>query len=211
MRKSILLCFMLISMSFTAQNQQEVEKILNKTYENIRSLGKIILNFTYQWDYPEENTQGMDDGILYLSKEKYRLEVMDIIQICDGKKIYTISNKDKEITVSDTKSGENLLSPIQILAIYSKNFTSKKAKLKKIGKKNIQFINLEPKEKNSGESLSIGIDISNYKLYQVIEKGRNITIRITIRKQTPWTKAGDTELLKFDQKNYPNHMITNLD
>ncbi|XOD66538.1 MAG: LolA family protein [Flavobacteriales bacterium Tduv] len=201
-----------ISIPITAQSKKESETLLDKTYETIRNLGKLILNFTYRWDYyPEEKTQSVKNGILYLSKEKYRLEVMDIIQICDGYKIYTISTKDKEITVSDTKSNENLLYQIQIFSIYRKNFTPKKAELKKIGKKNIQFINLEPKEKNSGDLLSVGIDVSNYKLYQVIEKGRDITTTITIRKQIPWTNAGGTTLLKFDQKNYPNYMITKLD
>ncbi|XOD69458.1 MAG: LolA family protein [Flavobacteriales bacterium AspAUS03] len=213
MRKSIFLCiFFLVSLLSTAQNQQNiVKKLLDKAYEKIKNYKELALKFTYQWNYPQEYTQGTEEGTLYVSGEKYRLTLIDIIQICDGSKIYTISKKDKEVTISNIKNSENLLSPIQILATYDKNYALTKATLKKIDKKNIQFIRLDPKDKKSAEYLLVGINTTDYTLYQVIEIGKNNnTITITIRKQIPWTKV-EASLLRFDPKNYPDHIITTLD
>ncbi|XCI74767.1 MAG: outer membrane lipoprotein carrier protein LolA [Flavobacteriales bacterium] len=212
MKKSIFLCILLIiSLLSTAQNQQNsVKKILDKTYENIKKYKGLAFRFTYQWNYPKGDIQGTEEGTLYVSGKKYRLTLIDIIQICDGSNIYTISPKNKEVTISNIKSGENLLSLIQILATYDENYTLTKDTLKKIDKKNIRFTRLDPKDKKSTEYLLVGINTTDHTLYQVIKIGKdNNTTTITIRKQIPWTKV-ESSLLKFNPKDYPDHMITTL-
>ena len=92
MKNYIIIVLLLFYSSIFSQNDTKAEKLLNKVSKKIDSSNTYSIDFTYSIE-KEINS----NGLALISKEKYYLDFMGIIQICDSKFVYTIVPENEEI------------------------------------------------------------------------------------------------------------------
>ncbi|WP_146037441.1 LolA family protein [Bacteroidetes bacterium endosymbiont of Geopemphigus sp.] len=199
-----------ISMGQNSKNQ--AEKILNKAYEKIKNVPTLYMRFTYQRKNKKGELLNSESGKVYAAGNRYRLSLMEIIQIGDGKKIYTISSKDKEVTISSAEGIENILSPVQMLSNYIQMFNIEKSiQYKKGSRKILLFLKLTPKKESPVKELLIGLDPENNDLKEIHElENDNYTTSILINEYLPGIIVSKT-FLKFEEEDYPDYVITDID
>lgn len=199
-----------ISMAQKSKNQ--AEKILSKAYEKIKSVPTLYMRFTYQRKNKKGELLNSENGKVYAAGNRYRLSLMEIIQIGDGEKIYTISSKDKEVTISSAEGIENILSPVQMLSNYIQTFNIEKSiQYKKGAEKTLLFLKLTPKKESHVKELIIGLDPENKDLKEIHEsENDNHITSILINEYVPGIIVSKT-FLKFEEEDYPNYIITEID
>lgn len=175
MRKLLFLCTLMFAsvMAFGQDAKGLLDKVKNK-YNNAN---------TYYIKFDFINGGKTHTGEVFSAKQKFNLNVMDINQIYDGKKLYTISKDEKEVMISNDNNMDDLLTPTKILDNYSKDFTYALDKKQTIAGKPIQFIKLTPKNNKLGIQYALlGINTNNNEIYQYKEFSRNSeTSTITVK------------------------------
>lgn len=219
MRKSFFYLVFIGFLSFIkAQENSNInlsaKKWIEKTIYRIKNQKNTRIFFNYQ----VKNLPPLKKGEISLCKDTYRFLLENIIQICDGEKIYTINTKTKEITTTH-KDLSGSLSLIAMLDIYKENFKFKKGIRKRYKQKNkiVQIIELFSKE-GSGykEKFLIEIDIFNFQIYKISMLSKNNTaLEIFIEDWNENAKI-NPNLLKFDSlylEKYENqgYLINQLD
>lgn len=193
---TLLLVFLGTGMTVHAQNAREWLDLVEKTYDN---------SATYYIKFELENA-GDDKpmtGELFASKDKYSVQIGEIKQIYDGKKLYTISTDDKEITVSKPDANsDDFLSPTKVLKMYKTGFDATLGKVETVEGKKIQFIKLLPKEKSEVTEAEVGIDTSNNSLKLYSEKDGAGNKRTITVKQYLEDLIVPGAIFKFDQSKY---------
>ena len=138
---------------------------------------------TYYIKFDLENGGKKFQGEVFSLKEKFNLNVMDINQLYDGKKLYTISNDDKEVTISNSRNTDDLLTPTKILNSYTNDYTYKLDKKQTIAGQPIQYVRFTPKNNQSAIQYALlGINTNNNQIYQYKEVSKNNqTTSITVK------------------------------
>lgn len=198
---------------FKAQDSKsQAEKILDTAYEKINKVSTLSMDFSYQRKNKKGDLLNSENGKLYAKGNRYRLSLMEIIQIGDGKKIYTISSKDKEITISNAQDIENVLSPLEMLSNYMQVFNIEKSiEYKKSGEKVLLFLKLTPKKESPVKELLVGLDPKSKDLKEIHEiENDDHTTSILINKYL-FGIVISKDLLKFQEQDYPDYIITDID
>ncbi len=156
---------------------QDAKNLLDKVKNNYQKATTYYIKFNL------ENGGKSYQGEVFSLKEKFNLNVMDVNQIYDGKKLYTISNDDKEVTISNSQNMDDLLTPTKILNSYTNDFTYKLDKKQTIGGQPIQFIKFTPKNNQSSVQYALlGVNTNNNQIYQYKEVSKgNQTTSITVK------------------------------
>ena len=129
----------------------------------------------------------------------------------DGVKTYTIIPENEEVNISDADlDEENTFTPSKFYSFYKSGYTYKMGELKKLGGKNIQFVQLTPIDSNSEiNSILVGIDTKTNHIYQIIEIGNNETRTILTAKNIKTNQEINGNVFVFNEKKYEdlNYMI----
>src|SRR5690606_41274119 len=97
MKKNVffLLAFLFLTTLLPAQTAQQW---MDKVSENYKKIPTYYIKF----DLKESENPKTFTVELFAARERYSLDVMDIKQMYDGKNVYTVSNKENEVSVSNT-------------------------------------------------------------------------------------------------------------
>ena len=130
------------------------------------------IDFTYSIE-KEINSNGR----ALISKEKYYLDFMGIIQICDSKFVYTIVPENEEIMISEiSKENFQTIPPSKLLSFYRDGYFVKWHDIKIDSNPKIQYVKLIPIDSDSEIShLLLGINTVTNDIYKLIEIGKNQT------------------------------------
>jgi len=115
-------------------NAQTAQEWLDKVSNNYHSVPTYYIKF----EIKESDNAKLETGELYAAKDKFSLDVMGISQMYDGKKLYTVSREDKEVTISNPAAdSDDLLTPTKVLKMYKSGYTISLEKSATVsGKKN---------------------------------------------------------------------------
>ena len=200
--KKILLLF--ITGVFVIVSAQKVDNkaknILDAVSAHYKSKNAIYFKFIYA-------TAGKNEmGDFYASKDKYRLKIMGSEQIFDGNKIYSINEEEQEVTISKTNNGENMLSPMNYLELYKKNYN-----IIYVSKKNNQdIIKLTPIKSNKIKQVLLYINFAKKQIEKVEQyAANNAKTSITIS-QYKENIAVSSSVFSFNKNQYKNYLITEL-
>ena len=210
--KKIAIVFLLIIMNKVySQSSEDAKKLLDDVSTNISSFKNIYFDFTYSLNNKEEQIKQETNGNVTVSGDNYKLNYLGLVQIFDGKNIYTIIPENEEITISKADSENDIgINPSKLLTFYKSGYNYFMDIKQKHLDKFIQFIKLVPDDKNSDLNyLLLGIDINTKNIFRLIEIGKNETITtLTINNQK--TNIILEKLffsINFD--DYPNYYINN--
>lgn len=189
----------------TAQKiDPKAQQLLEAVSKNYKSKKNLFFKFSYGTGSGKV-TQSQT-GIFYATPSQYRLNIMGNEQIFDGKKIYSISKEDQEVTIAKPNGSEKALSPINYLDEYKNGYTVTYA-----GKSGGQDkVTLVPAKENGIRRVELYLNAVKKQIQKVVQtSAQNDVASITVtqyRENLPLNAA----TFSFDRNLYKNYLITEL-
>jgi len=207
MKKYIVIFLLLFFSNTFSQNDPIAEKLLDKVSKKIDLSNTYSINFTYTIEN-ETNSKGS----AFISKEKYYLDFMGIIQICDSKYIYTIVPENEEIMISEiSKEDSQTIPPSKLLSFYREGYFIKSYDLKIDSDPKIQYVKLIPINTDSEIShLILGINTINNDISKLIEIGKNKTKTILKVNSIKYNIKINEGKFIFNRDNYKDYYIEDI-
>jgi len=194
-----------------AQGPEQAKYLLNQVSVEIKKQKNLRLEFQYVLENKEEQIKQETEGKVTLAGDQYKLEFLEVIQLFDGKKTYTIVPENEEVTVSIPDEGEAIsVNPSKLLSFYEEGYDYHWDISQRVMGRNIQFVKLIPSEENEDiQYLLLGIDVAKNSIYRLIEIGNNkTTTTLTIINQEENISLPE-DYFEFNSSEYPNFYINN--
>ena len=210
--KKLLVLFLLATSTIFAQDN-DAKKLLNEVSAKAKSYDNISINFKYVLENTEENIKQETKGDVVMQGEKYRLNILGITRIFDGKSIFSISPEDEEITVSKgSDQDESTITPSKMLSFYQDGFTYNMDIIQDVSGRKIQFVKLLPMDSNSEiKNVLLGVDTKTKHIYRLIQVGKNGTKTTLTVNSFKTNEPLSKSLFTFDESKYKDYYINKLD
>jgi len=123
MRKPIylLLFVLLTSLSALGQTAGDTKTLMDRVSKKLQSYKAVKADFSFTLKNDQADLNDTQEGSLILEGEKYRLKMMGILALCDGKTLWTVNEELKEANILDPADND-LFNPKSIFTLYEKNF-----------------------------------------------------------------------------------------
>lgn len=214
MKKLTLLCcaILLISSSAFAQTSK-AKNLLDEVTQKVSTYQNITLDFNFEQRSPMGDLVQESKGTVLLAQNKYELNFMGVQKISDGKKIYTISAEDEEVTITNFNSNDpDALLPSEILTFYKKGYDYHWDIVQNIKGRSIQYIKLTPQNKKSElKEVLLGIDMQTKNIYNKIDQYNNGGKTVLTVNSFKTNQTISKNHFTFTPSLYPNYYINKLD
>jgi outer membrane lipoprotein-sorting protein len=213
MKNIIIIAITLFGYATFAQNSNKAKDLLNEVSAKVKNYDNISIDFKYVLDNAKENINQETRGDVTMQGDKYKLNILGITRIFDGKTLYSISPEDEEVTISSENiEDEGTITPSKMLSFYEDGYSYTMDIVQNVKGRNIQFVKLKPIDSNSEiKEVLLGIDNQTKHIYNLIEIGMNGT-RTTLTVNSFKTNEPLSEtLFTFDESKYKDYYINKLD
>jgi outer membrane lipoprotein-sorting protein len=213
MKKLSFILFLILCSIGNAQSDAKAEALLNEVSSKIKTYKNISLNFKYELTNLSENVNQETRGDVVIEGDKYKLNILGVTRIFDGKTLYTISPEDEEVTISSENSeDEGTITPSKMLSFYEDGYTFKMDIVQNVSGRKIQYVKLIPMDTNSEiKHVLLGIDATTNHIYNLIEVGNNGTkTTLTVNSFKTDEPISET-LFTFDKRKYSDYFINKID
>lgn len=214
MKRLLILTFITLGFTGFSQNDTKAETLLNDVSTKIKSYKNISIDFKYELNNAnEENMNQETRGDVVIEGEKYKLNILGITRIFDGKTLYTISPADEEVTISsDNSDDESTISPSDMLSFYEDGYTYKMDIIQNVKGRKIQYVKLSPMDTDSDiKHVLLGIDATTKHIYNLIEVGKNGTKTTLTVNSFQTDQPISKTLFTFDESKYADYFINRID
>ncbi|MCF6295260.1 MAG: outer membrane lipoprotein carrier protein LolA [Flavobacteriaceae bacterium] len=213
MKKIVILLVLFISTVTFAQNSSEAKSLLDEVTAKVKSYKNISIDFKYVLNNSEENISQETRGDVVMEGEKYKLNILGITRIYDGKTMYSISPEDEEVTIStENTEDENTITPSKMLSFYENGYNYSMDIIQNLNGRKIQYVKLLPIDSNSEiKYVLLGIDIKTKHIYNLIEIGSNDTKTTLTVNSFKTNEPLSKTLFTFDESKYKDYYINKLD
>jgi len=213
MKRLFIIAFLTLGMIGFAQSDAKAETLLTEVSNKIKAYKNISLDFKYVLDNASENIRQETRGDVVIEGEKYKLNILGVTRIYDGKTLYTISPEDEEVTISsDNTDDEGTITPSKMLSFYEDGYTYKMDIVQNVKGRKIQYVKLSPMDTNSEiKHVLLGIDATTKHIYNLIEVGKGDTkTTLTVNSFKTDEPISET-LFTFDESKYSDYFINRID
>ncbi|MFD2914682.1 LolA family protein [Psychroserpens luteus] len=208
----IVLAFLISSIGFS-QDSKKAEALLNEVYNKAQAYENISVDFKYVLENVSEDIKQETRGDVVMQGDKYLLNILGVTRIFDGKKLYSISPEDEEVTISsDNSEDENSITPSKMMSFYKEGYTYVMDIVQDVKGRKIQFVKLYPIDTNSEiKEIYLGIDAKTKHIYRLIEVGQNGTKTTLTVNSFKTNEPISKTLFTFDENKYKDYYINKLD
>jgi outer membrane lipoprotein-sorting protein len=213
MRNLIVLAFLAFAFTGFAQSDAEAEALLTEVSTKIKAYKNISLDFKYELNNVSEDINQETRGDVVIDGDKYKLNILGVIRIFDGKTLYSISPEDEEVTISsDNTEDESTITPSKMLSFYEDGYTYKIDIIQIVKGRKIQYVKLNPIDTNSEiKHILLGIDVTTKHIYNLIEVGGNGTKTTLTVNSFKTDEPISKTLFTFDESKYSDYFINKID
>ena len=213
MKKIALLIVLLLSISTVFSQDKKAKTLLNQVTTKIKSYENIAIDFKYTLNNAKENINQDSKGSVIIKGNQYVLNLMGVIKMFDGKKIYTINPEDEEVTISKfNEKDENGITPNKMLTFFNSGYKFAWDIQQDLKGKKIQYIKLIPSNtKDQRKEILLGIDVATKNIYNIIEVGKNKTKTTLVVNSFKTNQALPKNQFTFDTAKYGKYYINKLD
>ena len=209
--KNIITClFIAFTISGLAQNKAKT--LLNEVSQKVKSYENISIDFKYTLENTSENIKQETRGDVIMKGDKYKLNILGVTRLFDGKTLYTISPEDEEVTISsENDNEEDAITPSKMLSFYEDGYTYTLDIEESIKGRKIQYIKLTPIDSNSElKNILLGIDAQTKHIYNLIQLGKNSTQTTFTVNSFKTNEPLPKTLFTFDATKYQDYYINKL-
>ncbi|WP_341216195.1 outer membrane lipoprotein carrier protein LolA [uncultured Wocania sp.] len=208
-----IISILLITLSVSAFSQNKGKSLLQDVSAKVKSYENISLDFKYVLENTSENIKQETRGDVVMQGEKYRLNILGITRLFDGKTMYSISPEDEEVTISSDNTGEeDNITPSKMLSFYEDGYTYSMDIEQNIKGRKVQYVKLTPIDSNSEiKHILLGIDKQTKHIYNLIQIGKNGTKTTLTVNSFKTNEPLSKTLFTFDANKYKDYYINKLD
>lgn len=203
----------LLTTTLSAQNNAKAKALLDEVTAKVNTYENISIDFIFEMRDVMGDLEQESKGNVLIAKNNYVLNFMGVKKIADGKKIYTISAEDEEVTISNFNANdpESLL-PSDILTFYKKGYEYHWDIVQNVKGRKIQYIKLKPTNSKSDiKEVLLGIDSQTKNIYNKIDIAKNGTKTILTVNSFKTNQTISKNHFTFTESMYPNYYINKLD
>lgn len=187
-------------------------QILNEVGKKYKKIAGFSAEFTHDSETNSGKMLGTQKGKITVSGSHYSLTTANTTLICDGKTVWTIQPKIKEVTISDYEPEPGDITPERVYTFYQKGY--KYLFMGEVRAKNEvwQTIDLEPENlKKEISKIRLYVDKTSRAITKwiIFERGTNERESFEVEKFLPLAKTNPTDFT-FDKKKYPGYKIVDL-
>lgn len=210
-KNTITLLFIMLALCGFSQNKGKA--LLNEVSQKVKSYQNISIDFKYVLENTAEKIKQETRGDVVIQGEKYKLNILGITRLYDGKKLYSISPEDEEVTISSqNEDSEDNITPSKMLSFYEKGYTYALDIEQNVQGRKIQYVKLTPIDSNSEISyILLGIDSQTKHIYTLIQIGKNSTKTTLTVNSFKTNETLSKTLFTFDATKYKDYYINKLD
>ena len=211
--KKLFFLLLITSSTVFAQNDAKAKALLSEVSEKVKTYDNIVIDFKYVLENTSENIKQETRGDVTMQGDKYKLEILGITRIFDGKSLHTISPEDEEVTISsENTEEESTLTPSKMLSFYEDGYTYKMDIVQNVRGRKIQYVKLSPMDsKATIKYILLGIDAQTKHIYNLIEIGENGTKTTLTVNSFKTNEPISKTLFTFDESKYKDYFINKLD
>lgn len=194
-------------------SQNKGKSLLMEVSEKVKNYDNIAIEFKYILENSSENIKQETRGDVILQGEKYKLNILGITRLYDGKTLYSISPEDEEVTIT-TQVEEDIdaITPSKMLSFYEDGYTYKLDIVQNIKGRKIQYVKLTPIDSESEiNTILLGIDASTKHIYNLIQIGKNNTKTTLVVNSFKTNESLSKTLFIFDADKYKEYYINTID
>lgn len=213
MKMKKIIALLLITLSVNAFAQNKGKALLNEVSQKVKSYDNISIDFKYVLENTAENLKQVTKGDVVMQGDKYKLNILGITRLFDGKTLYSISPEDEEVTISSENDDENdAITPSKMLSFYEDGYTYALDIEQNINGRKIQYVKLIPIDSGSEiKTILLGIDSKTKNIYNLIQVGKNNTKTTLTVNSFKTNETLSKTLFTFDANKYQDYYINKLD
>ncbi len=206
------LAILLIALTINSFAQNKAKTLLNQVSQKVKSYDNISIEFKYVLENTAERIKQETKGDVILQGEKYKLNILGVTRLYDGKKLYSISTEDEEITISSEKdSEEDAITPSKMLSFYEDGYTYAMDIEQNINGRKIQLVKLTPIDSKSEiKYILLGIDNQTKHIYNLMQIGKNGTKTTLTVNSFKTNEPLSKSLFTFDANKYKGYYINKI-
>ncbi|WP_445731957.1 LolA family protein [Mariniflexile sp.] len=203
---------LLITLSLNGFAQNKAKTLLNDVSKKVKSYDNISIEFKYVLENTAEKIKQETKGDVVLQGEKYKLNILGVTRLFDGKKLYNISTEDEEVTISsDSDKEEDAITPSKMLSFYEDGYTYAMDIEQNVNGRKIQLVKLTPIDSNSEiKYILLGIDTQTKHIYNLLQIGKNGTKTTLTVNSFKTNEPLSKSLFNFDANKYKGYYINKL-
>lgn len=208
MKYFILIGMLSFQLTFS-QTSLQAKALLDKVSNQIESYDNITFDFAYVLENKQEDIRQEAKGDVVVDGDRYKLNFLNITQISDGQKTYTIVPENEEVTINSVDEGDEFgINPSKLLHFYETGYDYQWDINQNVQGKKIQFVKLVPSDVNEDISyLLLGVNVKTYHIFRLIEIGKNGTkTTLTINNQKENVSLTQ-DYFVFNPSDYQNYYI----
>jgi outer membrane lipoprotein-sorting protein len=208
-----IITILIIALSVNSFSQNKAKSLLNEVSDKVKSYDNISIDFKYVLENTSENIKQETKGDVIMQGEKYKLNILGITRLFNGKTLYSISPEDEEVTISsESNNEEDAITPSKMLSFYEDGYTYKLDIVQNIQGRKIQYVKLTPIDSNSEINyILLGIDSNTKHIYNLIQVGKNNTKTTLTVNSFKTNEPLSKTLFTFDANKYQDYYINKLD
>ncbi len=209
--KKFIFSFILLLVGVGMVSAQSAKQMLDKVHAKYQNAQTYYIKFDF--DHSAKGNSQKKSGEVYSAKQKFNLNIDQVSQIFDGKKLYTITKDEKEVVISNASNTEDFLTPTKILNSYKTGYHSTFDKKQTIAGETIQLIKLTPTTQNATMKYALlGVNVKNNQIYSYQEFAKDGSKTTITVKDYLENLIIHKDYFNFDQKKYKSkgYIVTQL-
>lgn len=175
--------------------QQKAEDVLRQVSAKYSAYKTLRVEFNFTVENNKEGTTDEEKGTVWLKGDQYKVDLMGVETISDGKNVWSYQKKSNEVNISEKDPADKSFfnNPSMIFTNYQNNFKYLYKGENKEGDKTYCDVDLFPKEldkdvikkgpgKTSYSRIRLNIDKTDYRIMSIRffgKDGDNYTIELT--------------------------------
>ena len=207
-----LFCFPVFSQqSSTPKSDPAAEQLLAKLSGKYKTFESIKADFTLKIQLPESENDEEQKGRVFLSGNKFKLNLGDQEIVCDNKTIWTYLKDVNELQINYFEEDDEMFNPSRIFTMYESDFIAKIREAKIVNGKKGTVLELSPVDKEQAV----------FKIILTIDEQRNEILESTLFEKSGirYTYLIDKfssnldladDFFTFNKSNYPGLKVVDL-
>ncbi|AZZ57789.1 outer membrane lipoprotein carrier protein LolA [Riemerella anatipestifer] len=187
----------------------KAKALLDGVSANYKSKKNTYFKFSY--GSGKNKVQKAETGIFYSNGSQYKLKIMGIEQIFDGKKVYNISDENQEVTIAMPNNDTTMFSPINYLDDYKKGYNIEYLGKKKISTGKVaDLIRMKPTKQGEIKYVYLFVDAGKKELLKLEQQSKDNDIAVIDIKDFKYNQNLSVDIFSFNKSKYQNYIITEL-
>ncbi|MGC4130211.1 MAG: outer membrane lipoprotein carrier protein LolA [Bergeyella sp.] len=185
------------------------KQILDAVASNYKAKKNSYFKFSYGTGENGKTTK-TETGIFYTTPTQYKLKIMGVEQIFDGKKVYNISEEDQEVTIAKAENNEVMFSPTSYLQSYKKDYNASYQGKKTVNGVNADLIMLTPVKDNGLKAVYLYINQPKKQIVKIEQHSNDKSVAVIAVSDYKENQNLSSTMFSFDKSKYKNYIITEL-